>query len=256
MAKVSIKELKRVIEEKDKEISFLKSELEKKDAELTKIIEVSSLVALHLGSVEDILNLIVTVTAELLNTKICSIMLIDEEKREFIIKSTQSLDEEYKNKPNLKLDQGVTGLVVKEGHPIIVPDVREDSRFFYRDIAKRLGLVSMLSAPMYFRDKIVGVVNVYTSEEHSFTKEEVNIVQTLANYAAIAVGSSQLIEEVTKLKETLETRKLIERAKGILMKQRGMSEEEAYRFLQKKSMDTGKSMKEIASAICLFFEIS
>ncbi|MEM4625726.1 MAG: GAF domain-containing protein, partial [Candidatus Pacearchaeota archaeon] len=185
MAKTKVADLKKIIEDKDREIFFLKSELEKKNAELDKIVEVSSLVSLQLGSIDNILNLIVTVTAELLNTRICSIMLIDEEKKEFIMKSTQSLDEEYKNKPNLKLDQGVTGLVVKEGHPIIVPDVREDSRFFYRDIAKRLGLVSMLSVPMYFRDKIVGVVNVYTSEEHSFTKEEVNIVQTLANYAAI-----------------------------------------------------------------------
>lgn len=255
MAKAKIVDLKKIIEEKDKEISFLKSELEEKNAKLAKIVSISSLIALHLGSIDNILNLIVTVTAELLNTRICSIMLIDEEKKEFIMRSTQSLDEEYKNKPNLKLDQGISGLVVKEGHPIIVSDVREDPRFFYRDIAKRLGLVSLLSVPMYFRDRIVGVVNVYTSEEHSFTKEEVNIVQTLANYAAMAVGSSQLIEEVTKLKETLETRKLIERAKGILMRQRGMSEEEAYRFLQKKSMDTGKSMKEIASAVCLFFEI-
>ncbi len=250
MAKASVKKLKMTIEEKDKEISLLKSEIEMKNAEIDRITKISSLVALQLSSIDNILNLIVTVTAEILKTKVCSIMLIDEERREFIIKATQSLDEEYKNKPNLKLDQGISGLVLKEGHPIIVSDVREDSNFFYRDIARRLGLVSMLSVPMYFRDKIIGLVNVYTSERHSFKKEEVNIVQTLANYAAIAVGSSQLIEEVTKLKETLEARKLIERAKGILMKQRGMSEEEAYRFLQKKSMDTGKTTKEIASGVC------
>lgn len=256
MAKSTVKELKQILEEKDKEIILLKSELEKKNAELDKIVEISSLITTQLGSIDNVLNLIVTVTSELLNTRICSIMLIDEQNKEFIIKATQSLDEEYKNKPNLKLDQGISGLVVKEGHPIIVADIREDSRFFYRDIAKRLGLVSMLSVPMYYRDKVIGVINVYTSEEHSFTREEVNIVQTLANYAAIAVGSSQLIEEVTRLKETLETRKLIEKAKGILMKHRGMSEEEAYRFLQKRSMDTGKSMKELASAICLFFDIS
>ncbi len=256
MPRTSIKELRKIIEEKDREIYLLRNELERKNAELDKIVEISSLVALQLSSVDNILNLIVTITAELLNTKICSIMLIDEGRKEFVIKATQSLDEEYKNKPNLKLDQGISGLVVKEGHPIIVSDIREDQRFFYRDIAKRLGLVSMLSVPMHFREKIIGVINVYTSEEHSFTKEEVNIVQTLANYAAIAVGSSQLIEEVIKLKETLEIRKLIEKAKGILMKHREMSEEEAYRFIQKKSMDTGKSMKEIASAICLFYEIS
>jgi len=252
----SIKKLKKIIEEKDREILSLKSMLEKKDAELDRMIKMSSFAALQPSPIEDILNLIVTVTVELLNTRICSIMLIDEEKKEFIIKATQSLDEEYKNKPNLKLNQGITGLVVEEGHPIIVSDVREDPRFFYRDIAKKLGLVSMLSVPMCFREKVVGVVNVYTSEEHNFSKEEVGIVQALANYAAIVIGSSQLREEITKLKESLETRKIVDRAKGILMKHKGMSEEEAYRFLQKKSMDTGRSMKEIASAICLLSEIS
>jgi len=251
----TIKELKKIIEEKDKEILFLRSELERKEAELEKIIKVSLSVASQLSSIDDILNLIVTVTSELLNTRICSIMLVDEEKQELIMKATQSLDEEYRNKPNLKLNQGISGLVVKEGHPIIVSDVREDPRFYYRDIAKKLGLVSLLSVPMCFRDKVIGVVNVYTPEEHSFTEEEVNIVQALANYAAMAIGSSQLIEEVTKIREALETRKLIERAKGILMKIKGMDEDEAYRFLQKRSMDTGKPIKEIASAICLVYEI-
>lgn len=251
----TIKELKKIIEEKDKEILFLRSELERKEAELEKIIKVSLSVASQLSSIDDILNLIVTVTSELLNTRICSIMLVDEEKQELIMKATQSLDEEYRNKPNLKLNQGISGLVVKEGHPIIVSDVREDPRFYYRDIAKKLGLVSLLSVPMRFRDKVIGVVNVYTPEEHSFTEEEVNIVQALANYAAMAIGSSQLIEEVTKIREALETRKLIERAKGILMKIKGMDEDEAYRFLQKRSMDTGKPIKEIASAICLVYEI-
>ncbi|MGC8971379.1 MAG: GAF domain-containing protein [bacterium] len=251
----TIKELKRIIEEKDREILFLRSEIERKEAELEKIIKVSLSVASHLSSVDDILNLIVTVTAELLNTRICSIMLVDEEKQELIMKASQSLDEEYRNKPNLKINQGISGLVVKEGRPIIVSDVREDSRFYYRDIAKRLGLVSMLSVPMRFKEKVIGVVNVYTSEEHRFTEEEVNIVQALANYAAMAIGSSQLIKEVTKIREALETRKLIDKAKGILMKTKGMSEDEAYRFLQKKSMDTGKPLKEIADAICLVYEI-
>lgn len=251
----TIKELKKIIEEKDREILFLRSELERKEAELEKIIKVSLSVASQLSSIEDILNLIVTVTSELLNTRICSIMLVDEEKQELIMKATQSLDEEYRNKPNLKINQGISSMAVREGRPIIVLDVREDPRFYYRDIAKKLGLVSMLSVPMRFRDKVIGVVNVYTPEEHSFTEEEVNIVQALANYAAMAIGSSQLIEEVTKIREALETRKLIERAKGILMKVKGMGEDEAYRFLQKRSMETGKPIKEIASAICLVYEV-
>lgn len=255
MARVSIKELKKIIEEKDKEIMSLRDELERKEAELDRIVKVSSSVVSQLSSIDDLLNLIVTVAAELLNTKICSVMLVDEEKQELIMKATQSLDEEYKNKPNLKIHQGISGLAVKEGRPIIVSDVREDPGFVYRDIAKKLGLVSMLSVPIRFRNKVLGVINVYTSEVHVFTTEEVEVVQALANYAGIAIGSSQLIEEVTKIREALETRKLVEKAKGFLMKHKGMTEDEAYRFLQKKSMDTGKPMKDIASAICLVYEL-
>lgn len=255
MPRTSIKELKKLIEEKDKEIIALKSEIERKDAELDRIVKVSSSVASQLSSIDDLLNLIVTVTSELLNTKICSIMLVDEEKQELVMKTTQSLDEEYRKKPNLKINQGISGLAVREGRPMIVSDVQKDSRFFYGDIARKLGLVSMLSVPIRFRDKVIGVINVYTSEMHDFTTEEIEVVQALANYAGIAIGSAQLIEEVTKMREALETRKLVDRAKGFLMKFKGMSEDEAYRFLQKKSMDTAKPMKEIASAICLLYEL-
>jgi response regulator NasT len=59
-----------------------------------------------------------------------------------------------------------------------------------------------------------------------------------------------LRDEVCKLRETLETRKLLDRAKGILMK-RGMDEPGAFRRLQKLAMDKRKSLREVAEAILL-----
>ncbi len=61
----------------------------------------------------------------------------------------------------------------------------------------------------------------------------------------------ELEKEVGDLRETLETRKLVDRAKGILMDQQGLSEAEAFRKIQKMSMNTRKPMKEIAEAIIL-----
>ncbi|MCU0492855.1 MAG: response regulator [Chloroflexaceae bacterium] len=63
-------------------------------------------------------------------------------------------------------------------------------------------------------------------------------------------------KELTDLKETLETRKLVERAKGILMDQQGLKEAEAFRKIQQLSMNTRKSMREIAQAIILANEIT
>jgi len=60
-----------------------------------------------------------------------------------------------------------------------------------------------------------------------------------------------LEEEVGELEDKLETRKLIERAKGILMDQYGLKEQEAFRRIQVQSMNTRKSMKEIAEAIII-----
>lgn len=61
--------------------------------------------------------------------------------------------------------------------------------------------------------------------------------------------------EIRDLKETLETRKLVERAKGVLMDKQGLKEAEAFRKIQQLSMNTRKSMKEIAQAILLTDEI-
>jgi two-component system, response regulator PdtaR len=65
-----------------------------------------------------------------------------------------------------------------------------------------------------------------------------------------------LQKENENLKKTLEARKIIERAKGILMRSRGFSEAEAFSFIQKKSMDLRKPMREIAQAIILSEEFS
>lgn len=62
-------------------------------------------------------------------------------------------------------------------------------------------------------------------------------------------------KEVEDLKEALETRKLVDRAKGILMDTQGLTEQEAFRRIQKMSMNTRRPMKEIAEAIILAHEV-
>ena len=64
------------------------------------------------------------------------------------------------------------------------------------------------------------------------------------------VELSSLREEVVKLKDALESRKVIERAKGILM-QRGLDEPQAFRRLQKLAMDKRKSLRQVAEAVLL-----
>ena len=90
---------------------------------------------------EELLRLIVRVTAEIMNSKISSLMLLDPEKKELVVRATQSISEAYNKKPNIKLGEGIAGIAAKENKPICVLDVRQDQRYLNRDIAKKEGLI-------------------------------------------------------------------------------------------------------------------
>jgi signal transduction protein with GAF and PtsI domain len=232
----------------------LYTETKQKALQLDSLIKVSqSITSEHY--LDEILNLIVVVTAEMLNSKICSIMLLDDKGAEFVIKATQSLSADYKLKPNLRVENSLVGEVLKTRKPLIVYDVRKEQKYFYRDLAVKEGLTSMIAVPMIVKDKAIGVINVYTKNPHAFTQEEVNVLQMVTNQAAVAVENTKLMEEALRAKEALETRKLIERAKGVLMRMNNLSEEAAYRMIHKKSMDSCRSMKDIAESIILMDEL-
>lgn len=226
----------------------------KKAAQFDSLAKVSKSIISE-NYLDEILDLIVVVSAEMLNSKICSVMLLDEKSGELAIKATQSLSEEYKKKPNIKVNNSLSGNVILSKKPMTVYDVRQEDKYVYRDLAIKENLTSMLSVPMIVKDKAIGIINVYTKTPHIFIQEEIDVLQMIANQAAVAVENTKLMEEAVKAKEALVTRKLIERAKGILMRLNSLSEESAHRLIHKKSMDSCRSMKEISESIILMEEI-
>jgi len=232
----------------------LYEEMRRQALQLETLSQVSETVASN-RLIDDVLELIVTMTAEMMNSKICSLMLVDDASGELRIAATQSLSEAYRRKPSLKIGQSISGRAVKEQRPIYVPDVTKEDEFYYRDLAKRELLCSLLSVPMMSKDKVIGVINVYTSTVHFFEPEEIKIIQAIANQAAVAIEHTRLVEKSFEMQEALTVRKLVERAKGHLMQSRKMSEGEAFRLIQRQSMNMRKSMREIAEAIILAGEL-
>lgn len=207
---------------------------------------------------EDILKLIVMVTARVTGVEICSLWLIDESQKpkKIRLKATQAIDPEYVKDRSLNMDEGVVGFVITHNQPLIIKDVLKEPRFKEKEMARKLGLVSMVSVPLQVRDeKVIGVLNCFTVEPHEFSETEVNLITAVANQAAVAILNTELVVKTRVIREELETRKLVERAKEILMRQRNMGGNEAYRWLQKRSMDSRKSMREVAEAILLSEEL-
>ncbi|MFH1985954.1 MAG: GAF domain-containing protein [Pseudomonadota bacterium] len=203
---------------------------------------------------EDLLKLIVMVTARVTGVDICSLWLIDEstDPPKIRLKATQAIDPEYVKDRSLDLSEGVVGYVATHKKPLTILHVLKSRRFKEKEMARRLGLVSMVGVPLKLQsEKVIGVLNCFTSEPHQFSATDINLLTAVANQAAVAILNTELMVKTAVIQEELETRKRIERAKEILMQRRDLTGEAAYRWMQKRSMDTRKTMREIAEAILL-----
>ncbi len=232
----------------------LYEETRRKAAQLDTLSQISKTISSG-KYLEEILQLIVTITAKTMNSKICSLMLLDEKKSELVTKVIQTPSPGYHPQSDIKITERLRGRIVEEKKPIFVLDVQQERGYTDRLLAAKEDLRSLLSVPMMVKEKVIGVINVYTPERHRFSKEETKILQTIANQAAVAIEHTKLMEDLLRMKEALDTRKAVEKAKGILMEEMKISENEAYKIIRGKSMDTGKPMRDIADAIILTWEM-
>ncbi|MBU4068523.1 MAG: GAF domain-containing protein, partial [Proteobacteria bacterium] len=145
---------------------------------------------------EDILKLILMVTARVTGVEICSLWLIDESVSPIKIrlKASQTIDPEYMKDRSLNMNEGVVGFVATNKTPLIVENVLDEPRFKEKEMAKKLGLVSMVSVPLRVKDeKVIGVLNCFTASYHKFSETEVNLIITVANQAAVAILNTELM---------------------------------------------------------------
>jgi two-component sensor histidine kinase/putative methionine-R-sulfoxide reductase with GAF domain len=175
-------------------------QLERHAVHLHTLSEVSQAITSNMY-LEELLSLFVRMTAQTMQYKICTVMLVDESKNELVIKATQSDNHEYTKKPNLRVGESVAGRVVAEKRIITLVDVQRNPEYNFPDIAQRAGVRSLASIPLMIKGEAIGALNCYTEKIHSFSKEELAILQALATQAALAIEHAKLMVKSAVIQE-------------------------------------------------------
>lgn len=202
----------------------------------------------------EVLDQVVNLICTLVKCDSCFIYV--REGDELVLRGSKNPHPEIVDRLKLRVGQGITGWVAEHRQPVTVArDASKDPRFKMFSELPEDSFEAFLSVPILSRGQVVGVINLQKRLPHTHTKREIKLISTIGFLVGAEIEAARLDGEVSQLSEQLETRKLVERAKGILQREMGMSEEDAYLTLQRQSRQRRRPMKEVAEAIVLSEEV-
>lgn len=144
----------------------------------------------------EVLPSIVKSITEAMQIKGCGIRLLDPRTGQLQIAAIYGLSNDYIAKGPVELANSPIDSEAMSGKPVIIPDIGTDSRFQYKEAAKREGIVSVLCVPLEVRGEAIGVLRVYTSEPRSFHEDDIQFLSVLASLAALAISNANLYESL------------------------------------------------------------
>src|SRR5204862_456378 len=124
--------------------------------------------------------------------KVCSLMMLDDTREWLDLRASFGAGEAYVSKPRLSVNESLVGVVVRRKKPLQVENVQISSRYQNVELARREGLVSLVSVPLLFAGQAIGALSVYTGQPYSFSNEEIHILSALAELSAIAIEKARL----------------------------------------------------------------
>src|SRR6202046_3770000 len=201
-----------------------------------------------------VLTRVVEFATVLVKCDSCLIYVLEGE--ELVLRASKNPHPDAVDRLKLRVGQGITGWVAEHKEPVAIPEKAAlDPRFqFFHEVPED-SYEAFLSVPLMCRGRVVGVINLQHRQHHVYRNREIRLISTVGFLVGAEIEMARLEDANLNLAEQLQTRKIVERAKGILQRDLGLSEEQAYLTLQKQSRQKRKAMKEIAEAIVLSEEV-
>jgi signal transduction protein with GAF and PtsI domain len=216
-------------------------------------VDVLHEITLRMGTADgfhEVLTRVVDFASALVKCDSCLIYVLEGD--ELLLRASKNPHPEVVDRLKLRVGEGITGWVAAHREPVAIPEKAAlDPRFqFFHELPED-SYEAFLSVPLMCRGRVVGVVNLQHRQHHVYRRREIRIISAIGFLVGAELELARLEEANSTLTEQLQTRKIVERAKGILQRDLGLNEEQAYLAIQRQSRQKRKPMKEIAEAIVL-----
>lgn len=237
--------------------------MEPPTSQVALLHRISSIVSSEV-SLDEMLGEIVGLTAQVTACDACLVYLLERESGEIVLRASQVPHANDLGMIRMKMGEGVTGWVVEHKSVVaLASNASSDRRFKRFQALVEDTYQAFLSVPLVSGGEVIGVVNVHHRETHAHTPDEIALLTFVGEQMGNAISKSmlaeanaRLLEATQEMKRQLETRKLVERSKGILQTKYKLTEEEAYLRLRNESRRLRRPMRDLAEAIILAEDLS
>jgi signal transduction protein with GAF and PtsI domain len=202
----------------------------------------------------EVLGRVVEFASGLVKCDSCLIYVLEGEN--LVLRASKNAHPDVVDRLKLRVGQGITGWVAEHHEPVAISErAAQDPRFqFFHELPED-SYEAFLSVPLMCRGRVVGAINLQHRLPHTYKRKEIRLISAIGFLVGAEIELARMEEVNSSLTDQLQTRKVVERAKGILQRELGLNEEQAYLALQKQSRQKRKAMREIAEAIILSDEV-
>jgi len=216
-------------------------------------LDVLQEISTHIASTDPLhvtLSRIVQFVSAVIPCDSCFLYTLEDDK--LVLRASRNPHREELDHLKLQIGEGVTGWVAEHREPVAISErASEDPRFSAFVNLPEDRFEAMLCVPVICATRVVGVLNLQHKDPYRHSELEKRLLATVGILVGAEIERARLETENSELTDRLETRKVVDKAKGILQRDLNLSEDEAYRSMQRESRTRRKSMREIAEAILL-----
>jgi putative nucleotidyltransferase with HDIG domain len=192
---VSNNQLKMELLKQTNRLEKMKDDLYGKITFLEAINQVSTALCSVLD-INDLFQLIVETSMSCAKAEKGSLMIVDQKKKELVVKVALGVDSELIKDKKKNMVDGITGWVCKNKKPLIIKDLRFDTRFSFQ-FDDKYTTTSLISLPILFKNKLLGVINITNKmNKEPFTTDDLHLMTSLAQNAAIAIENARLYDDL------------------------------------------------------------